>query len=401
MTARRARTRTFGNVRKLPSGRWQARFHGPDGRHHTARTAANKPLTFDTKKAAEDYLAAQRTAINNGTWTPPDLTTPPPTEVPTFETYARTWIAQRTNRKGQPLAVRTRELYEQLLENRLAPTFGDLPPAEITPPAVRSWYAQQASTPTARAHAYALMRAILTTAVEDGLLGSNPCLVKGGGVTERSRKIRPATLDELGAIVAALPERYRAMALLACWCSLRFGEITALRRADVDLDGRVLRVRQAAAATKSSGIVVKAPKSSAGVRDVTIPPHLVEDLRAHLRDHAQPGRDGLLFPAAGGGHMSASALHKVYRRAREAAGREDLTFHDLRHTGQTYAAAAGANLRELMARAGQSSPGAALRYLHEVDGRQREIADRLAQFATQDPVVLSGSADVATEGETR
>jgi len=36
----------------------------------------------------------------------------------------------------------------------------------------------------------------------------------------------------------------------------------------------------------------------------------------------------------------------------------------------------------LMARAGQSSPGAALRYLHEVDGRQREIADRLAVLVT-------------------
>jgi integrase len=63
-------------------------------------------------------------------------------------------------------------------------------------------------------------------------------------------------------------------------------------------------------------------------------------------------------------------------------GRPDLRFHDLRHTGQTLAAAAGANLRELMARAGQSSPGAARRYLHEVDGRQREIADRLAVLAT-------------------
>jgi hypothetical protein len=50
----------------------------------------------------------------------------------------------------------------------------------------------------------------------------------------------------------------------------------------------------------------------------------------------------------------------------------------------------GANLRELMARAGQSSPAAALRYLHEVDGRQREIADQLAGFATAGNVTDPG-----------
>jgi integrase len=79
--------------------------------------------------------------------------------------------------------------------------------------------------------------------------------------------------------------------------------------------------------------------------------------------------------------MGSSAWWRVYRPARAAAGRDDLSFHDLRHTGQTYAAATGANLRELMTRAGQSSPAAAMRYLHEVDGRQREIAARLSELA--------------------
>jgi integrase len=142
----------------------------------------------------------------------------------------------------------------------------------------------------------------------------------------------------------------------------------------------VLRVRRGVTRT-SAGHVVKGPKSAAGVRDVPIPGNILEDVRTHLAEFAQPGRDGLLFPARHGGHLAPSSAYRWFYPAREAAGRADLRFHDLRHTGQTWAAAVGANLRELMARAGQSSPGAALRYLHEVDGRQREIAERLAELA--------------------
>jgi len=59
-------------------------------------------------------------------------------------------------------------------------------------------------------------------------------------------------------------------------------------------------------------------------------------------------------------------------------------FHDLRHTGNNLTAAAGANLRELMARMGHSSTRAALIYLHSTDERQREIADALGALAADE-----------------
>jgi integrase len=65
---------------------------------------------------------------------------------------------------------------------------------------------------------------------------------------------------------------------------------------------------------------------------------------------------------------------------------DGFTFHDLRHTGQTLAAAAGATLKDLMKRLGHSSPAAATRYLHAVDGRDAEIASALSELAA------SGSA---------
>jgi integrase len=82
--------------------------------------------------------------------------------------------------------------------------------------------------------------------------------------------------------------------------------------------------------------VVKGPKSDAGRRDVTIPPHLLPAVADHLKAHAQVGAQGLLFPAGHGGHLVPSTLYGVFYPAREAAGRPDLRFHDLRHTGATW-----------------------------------------------------------------
>jgi integrase len=221
------------------------------------------------------------------------------------------------------------------------------------------------------------MRTILGQAVADQLIASNPCHIRGAGNSTRVHKIKPATLDELEALVGAMPERYKVMTLLASWCGLRFGELAELRRSDVNTKTGVLHVRRGVVRANGQAIVKK-PKSNASVRDVAVPPHLLPMLKAHLLQHAAPGKDGLLFPAAGGGHLATSTLYGVFYRAREAAGRPDLRWHDLRHTGAVLAASTGATLAELMGRLGHSTPGAALRYQHAAEGRDQQIARALS-----------------------
>ncbi|MDE3724906.1 tyrosine-type recombinase/integrase [Nocardiopsis sp. N85] len=68
----------------------------------------------------------------------------------------------------------------------------------------------------------------------------------------------------------------------------------------------------------------------------------------------------------------------------DGAGLEDVHLHDLRHTGNTFAAEAGASLRELMNRIGHSSPRAAMIYLHARDERAQELADRLGERAAEE-----------------
>ncbi|OBB48412.1 site-specific integrase [Mycobacterium sp. 852002-51961_SCH5331710] len=361
-----ARGAGFGTVERRPSGRYRARYVGPDGRRYTA------PTMFLTKGEARSWLSLRQAEIVRNAWRPPDE---PKITRQTFAAYADEWMGRRD------LKDRTRDHYDKLLDRHLLPAFGTLPLTSITADDVRGWYARMGTgTPTLRAHAYGLLRTIMATAASDGKISNNPCVIRGAGTTKRQVHIEPATLDELETLANAMPQRYRVMVLLASWCALRFGELTELRRADVDLSQEVIRVRRGVVRV-DGGFQVTTPKSDAGSRNVAIPPHLVPAIEDHLAKFVGKQRDSLLFPAEHGGHLATATLKRHFYKAREAAGRPDLRFHDLRHSGAVLAASTGATLAELMARLGHSTPQAALRYQHAAAGRDREIAALLSKLA--------------------
>ena len=382
--------RYFGNVRKLPSGRFQARYTGPDGRTYSARTPAGKPLTFDTRGDAEAWLSLRQSEILRGAWLPPAEPTASPVLV---RVYAEAWLA------GRDLEQTTRDHYAQLLRDHVYPVFGDKSVVDVTPASVREWHARLKTTtgPTARAHAYALLRTIMNTAVADEVRDTNPCRVRGGGQVKRAVKIRPASLPELEALVNAMPARYRLLILLASWCALRFGELAELRRSDISVSTGVVHVRRGVTRTKGDRIV-KGPKSEAGKRRVNVPPHLMPMVKAHLQGHVDADRDALVFPSSRDStkHLAPSTLYKTYYPARKAAGRPDLRFHDLRHTGAVLAASTGASLAELMARLGHSTAGAALRYQHAAQERDKAIAKALSALVTVAPIVEGGDQPKGT-----
>jgi integrase len=373
-----ARTKgTFGTVEQLPGGHYRARYTGPDGRRHKA------PTLFLTLKDARGWLSLQQADIIRKAWAPPEVV-PKPIKM-TFAEYADKWMANRQ------LKERTREHYDMLLGQHLLKAFGPWPLSSITADDVRAWHAKfGADRPTTRAHAYGLLRTILGTALSDGKVSVNPCVIRGASTARRVHKIRPASLPELQTIANEMPKPYQAMILLASWCALRFGELTELRRKDIELtecteDGEmvhrgVIRVERGVVRV-GEGFRVTTPKSEAGSRDVAIPPHLVPVLRDHLAKHVDAGRDSLLFPAKHGGHLAPATLYRQFYKARDKAKRPDLRFHDLRHSGAVLAAATGATLAELMARLGHSTPQAAMRYQHAAQGRDQAIAAALSKIA--------------------
>lgn len=379
--------RGWGRLRKLPSGRWQAAYPGPDLELHKAT------VTFEDEDAARGWLNNERRLIQLDIWTPPAERTPESKtcSVQTFGEFADQWLSERKTRRGDPLKARTRADYRRYLDRHLLPVLGHVPMTALAESKVRSWYdGMDPGTPTERAHAYQLLRAICTTATEVKVLAGNPCRIPGAGRATRAKKIRPAGITELQAIADNMPERLRLAVLLGAWCALRYGEIAELRRRDVDVTRGIITVsrgvtwpsrRSEVVGKLRSEPVVSTPKSTAGIRDVHVPPHILDDVKAHLKAHTQPGRDGMLFASSTGRHIHPRAFGWKFHQARVKAGRPDLRFHDLRHTGAVLAAQTGATLAELMARLGHSTPGAAMRYQHAAADRDKAIAQALSRMA--------------------
>ncbi len=419
--ANKERHRRFGSVRRRESGRYQVRYPGPDGRMHSA------PETFTRKADAERFLSLVEAQTMRGEWTDPEQ------GKIRLNEYAESWIAQSPG-----LRPRTVELYRWLLKRHITPHLGDAVLGKLTTPMIRSWRARllaEGVSPTMAAKAYRLLRAILMTAVdEDRLLPSNPCRVKGAGGEQAPERpvLTVAQVFELANRVGVRPvgnihlrdgsyrlryragdgamrahpemfatraqaervlwdllnqgkaagdrdTRYRAIVLLAAFASLRWGEVTALQRCDLDTSAGTVRVRAAFIERSNGQMIVGPPKSRAGLRTVTVPAAILPDLTAHLAKHTAPGADALVFTGIKGGPLRRSGFNRLTGWPHVVAGMgvPGLHFHDLRHTGNTLAADMGVSLRNLMARMGHDNERAALIYQHKSSAADRQIADGL------------------------
>lgn len=358
--------RQFGSLRRLPSGRWQARYLAPDGVDRSVGT-------YDTKAAGHKALVQLETEIQRGNWLSPAI------RDQSLREYAQAWLA---NREVRP---RTRESYEDQLRLRILPGLGDLPLSKITPRHVREWHSAlvQQADEAGRGHkvvssSYRVLRAIFNTAIEDELVLRNPCMIRGASTDSPSR--RPTVSEkDVWALADAVPDLYKALVWLAAAIALRSAELGGLRRCDVDLDGRRLYVRRAYIEPSRSKPYFGPTKSEAGERTLVLPAVIVPILAEHLARFSQPGEQGLVFVSEKG-HPFSRHNRKWWRAACKATGLDVTTrLHDLRHGGLTLAAQSGATLKELMAQAGHSSPRAALIYQHAASERATVVADAVSE----------------------
>lgn len=171
------------------------------------------------------------------------------------------------------------------------------------------------------------------------------------------------------------------------WCQLRRGEILGLRRRDLDFLHGTLAVTLTRTKTMAGATGIKAPKTEAGKRTIAIPSNIVVVLKAHLDSNVPSDPGSPVIVGEKGGPIRPQVLAKAWSKARTSVGRPDLRLHDLRHTGLTWWAQAGATVPELMRRGGHASHAAALGYQHATEDRDRLIADTLAGLATAAPTV--------------
>ncbi|MET4078706.1 site-specific integrase [Janibacter sp. UYMM211] len=396
------RRRGFGSIFVERSGRYRARYADPEGRTRVTKHGNTAPLlhraphTFDTREDAEAWLTDERRLISSGRWSPPAsrhkaaLAAETEEERNTFASYARAWLAGR-----HELRASTKASYTTAIERHLIPAFGETLLPDITVSSVRAWFASyEDRTPTARAHAYQVLGAIMAQAEDDELIARSPVRIKAGGRSRVRREPEVLTRAELFALADAMPEKHRALTLICGLCGLRFGEAVALRRRDVDLEDGTITVARTAIRADGKKIAGP-PKTAAGKRTVAMPPSVVKALREHLRDQPVSGRNALVFPGANGELLAPTALYgraaRIERRgrktyvkkaygffaAREAIGRPDLNWHDLRRTAATLGAQAGATVREMQHRLGHATGDMALYYQRATGDRDRAVAEAM------------------------
>lgn len=374
--------RQFGSIRQLASGRYQARYRAPDGQSYSA------DVTFTSRSDANVWLSTIQADLVRGVWRAPRRAPG------TVASYVEQWISERKLKKS------TRDMYEDLLRLHIAPTIGRVMLAEIDSAKVRTWHvklrasladkaaakrqkmiederpfsiATRRDGQTAAAHAYRLLRAAMNTAVDDELITRNPCRVEGASVIRTSE--RPvASVDEVLQLAAAVPARYRLLILLAAFVGIRYGELRAMRRCDVD-DGK-LRIAERLYISHGA-LDFDLPKSQASIRTLPAVDALSADLAQHLKEFVGPGDDALLFTTASG--LPLQTFYPIWNRARLKVGRPDLRLHDLRHTGQTLAALSGATEAELMHRMGHSTTAASRVYTHSTAEHAQAVSAQLSR----------------------
>lgn len=391
---------------------------GDDGRRERIRA----PLVFSSRQAAEGWLAQQRNRIDGGIWVDPrdeyeDSASARKAEErrsESFHDYAERWFGGKIARgEIRPSTVRT---YRQRLDSVLYPAFGDKAMRDITVEDVERWYEEMGrprkvdgrpSTKerprlSTRGNAYGLLRQIMQSActAPNAILDFNPCQIKGGSAHKGKERavIGPEKVRE---IADNMPGKYRLVVLLGFWLSLRMGEILALRRRDIDLDGKVVRITHAVTYSKEYGFVDGDPKTEAGIRSIPIPDNLVAEIRRHIDEYADPGDDGKLFHTATGNFVYHSEVEKAFIKARRKAGCEDVVLHGLRHSGNTYFAQhTDATIADLQARGGWSTSSMAAHYMHSSQDRLRQLTEEMSAANTVHGTGSDNSAGAASELES-
>jgi integrase len=361
--------RQFGSIRKLPSGRWQARY-----RDALSNKLLNAPTTFKTKAAANRYLATVEADTARGVWHDPrqgDLT------------FVE-WVQRYLSVAGHKAAT-TRSRDETVLRVHLVPALGPRRLAGISPLDVQHIVNEMASglAPATVRTNYGVLRAVMNAAVDDGRIVRSPCrriALPRAGDTPR-RALEPAELHRLA---AEIPREYRALVYVGGVLGLRWSEIAGLRVGRVNILGRTLEVAEAIKYVSGRLVVDGSVKSKASLRVLGLPDELAAILAEHLAQQHLSGADAdaLVFSSPRGGPLNyQNFMLRIWKPAVTAAGLVGVTAHDLRHSAATYLDAVSAPEQLMRRRLGHGSSDITRRvYVHVLDETETRITRALGDL---------------------
>ncbi|MGH8936074.1 MAG: tyrosine-type recombinase/integrase [Acidimicrobiia bacterium] len=354
----------MGSIRKRPdrSNPYQARYRAPDGRERTK--------AFRRRVDAERWLLEREREKARGEWVDPALGRT------TFGEWVTDVEATRLNRRS---SSRARD--RSLLRSIILPTFGARTLAEVHPIEVRQWVAdleQRDYAPSTIAKAYQIVSRAFRVAVTDGIIARSPCReVKLPKIeTFEKRFLSPAEVEELA---KAIDARYRVLVLTGSYTGLRFGELAALRKDDLDPLRRTLRVDEQLSRQGTAKMVSSPLKTRKAQRNIGIPAFLAGELVTHLASY--PSSSDLIFSMARGGPLDYNRFRTRYwNPAVKLSVGQPCTPHDLRHTHVAILIAQGESPKYVADRLGHEST----RTVFDVYGHLYEGVDEAASKRLED-----------------
>ncbi len=343
-----------------------ARIRSRDGRHQVIIRVDGKERsagTFDRKVDANRMLReVERKSERSAGFDPTAGKV-------TVAAWSSSWLATKVN-----AAPKTLSGYQSLLRSRILPSVGAMPLNTVTPGVVDRWVADMVNdglSPSRIRQAHQLLGAMLRLAVRRGLISSDP--TDGTELPAAVvREQRFLTAAELSAVASAMPDRLQAAVWTLGLAGLRFGELAALERADIDILRR--RINVGHSVTEVDSQLVLGPTKNRKVRSVAIPSTLADILAAHLATHDSE----TAFPDSKGGTLRGTNFRTQILKACAAAGIDRLRTHDLRHTAASLMLAVEPDLHLVMKQLGHSSISVTVdRYGHLMPDRADQVADKL------------------------
>jgi len=359
MAPKRRSRRPFGRVRKLPSGRFQVRYPGPDG------VLRPGDRTFATSTDADRWLMRKRIEIEEGRWLDPAE----------GRTTVRDWSARWLAAVAPQLKHKTQATYRSLINSRINPALGDRELSSLRPITVTEWVAAMRTEGLSASRirqAYRVLSQIMASAVDNGLIPQTPCR---GVRLPRMPQTEPHIVTPLEAsrIVCAAEKPHDLLIALLAFAGLRVGEAFALRRSDVDVAGGFLLVDENLAEANGA-LVFDTPKSHQK-RLLRLGSSLAKRLGAYLEE-LPGGEDALLFTTPAGKPLRYNQWRKAYfDPAVSAVGLIDVTPHDLRASHGTWVADRY-GVMTAAHRLGHSNASVTTRhYARPVAGRDDQVAE--------------------------